>query len=312
MREARAASHRDQLMQIVPEADLITVPDGRALQLWRWPYETDRPTLHWTHATSFSARTYAPLLEPLSRHCNVIALDLRGHGGSAAAAHGLHLRSWQTYYADLCHVLADVQEPVWLGGHSLGGMVSLAAAVRHPQRVRGLLLLDPTILDRRRAWRVRLLRLTGAMRRSRYIRTTLGRRQRFTSREVALQMLSRQSGFKRWPAPWLRAYVDSGFNAVEKTGVTLACSPAWEAQTYAAVELQPYRYLRALAQAPDVEVHALAAARASTFLPAARRVLLDARPDARIDILPGSNHYLPMLDTPEVASWLLSRLGNAD
>ena len=37
-------------------------------------------------------------------------------------------------------------EPVWLVGHSLGGMVSIMVAARHPRWVRGVVMLDSPIV----------------------------------------------------------------------------------------------------------------------------------------------------------------------
>src|SRR5699024_8014561 len=91
--------------------------------------------------------TYEPLLERLSTFSNVLAWDMRGHGASAAAGVPGSLHSWEIYYRDLAAVIDAADEPLWLAGHSVGAAVSLVAAARRPAKVRGLLLVEPVLLD---------------------------------------------------------------------------------------------------------------------------------------------------------------------
>jgi pimeloyl-ACP methyl ester carboxylesterase len=264
--------------------------------------------VHFAHATSFDARTYAPLLTRLAAHVNVIALDQRGHGASAGAARDLRLRGWRTFYDDLADLIAAHDTPLWLAGHSLGGMVSIGAAARHPARVAGLLLLDPAVVDPRRAWKIRLAKLVGGLRNSRYVQATLARHARFDSRAAAREALSKQAGFRHWPQAWLESYVDSGFTESADGAVELACTPHWEAHTYVNVELRPYALFRRLARTPAMPVAALVGERGSTFPVQARAALLRHLPHARVDILPDGNHYLPMLKTAAVADWLQAQI----
>jgi 3-oxoadipate enol-lactonase len=77
----------------------------------------------------------------LSTLYRVIAPDLRGHGQSAAPA-GIY--PMEDLAEDVIELLDSlkIHEPVVLAGLSMGGYVALALAVRHPKRLRGLMLLD--------------------------------------------------------------------------------------------------------------------------------------------------------------------------
>jgi len=71
----------------------------------------------------------------------VVAPDLRGHGRSGWEP------PWDlaTHVADILETLdaLGVADPVEVIGHSFGGLIACAIAAQAPERVRGLILLDP-------------------------------------------------------------------------------------------------------------------------------------------------------------------------
>ena len=71
----------------------------------------------------------------------VIAPDLRGHGRTAAPE-GVY--TMDDLADDVIEVLdaLEIGEPVIVGGLSMGGYVALSMALRHPSRLRGLMLMD--------------------------------------------------------------------------------------------------------------------------------------------------------------------------
>jgi pimeloyl-ACP methyl ester carboxylesterase len=81
----------------------------------------------------------------------VLAPDLRGHGGSPCWDPADHLHPGDRLTDDLVAVLDDLPggseggtpEPLVLFGHSAGGGVAAAAAAQRPGRVAGVLLEDP-------------------------------------------------------------------------------------------------------------------------------------------------------------------------
>ncbi len=98
------------------------------------------PPLLLLHGVTRGWRDWEPILPELTRHWRVLALDLRGHGGSGRAE-----RYLVTDYA--ADVVRFVREEVGAGavlyGHSLGAMVAAAVAAELPQLVRGVVLEDP-------------------------------------------------------------------------------------------------------------------------------------------------------------------------
>ena len=92
------------------------------------------------HSFLCSGDMWREQVGPLSRGWRVINIDVRGHGRS-----GLVDGSFSLYdmVDDACAVLdaAGIERAVW-AGLSVGGMVALRAALRVPDRVAGLILID--------------------------------------------------------------------------------------------------------------------------------------------------------------------------
>jgi pimeloyl-ACP methyl ester carboxylesterase len=94
------------------------------------------------HSMAGNSAHWAGQLEHLRPTRRAVALDLRGHGQSEPPKN--HDYSIAGMADDIEAVVATLGIGKFaLIGHSMGGGVSLAYAGRHPDRVAGLLLLDP-------------------------------------------------------------------------------------------------------------------------------------------------------------------------
>jgi esterase len=76
----------------------------------------------------------------LSRHNRVILFDLRGHGKSQKTANGYDIHTMSRDLESVVERLA--RAPVVLVGHSYGALVALRLALRRPDRVRKLALVE--------------------------------------------------------------------------------------------------------------------------------------------------------------------------
>ena len=272
-----------------PERDQFQAPDGAEIALWRWPQSKARPTVHWAHATGFHGRLYRPLLDELATDVNVLAWDMRGHGASAGAANFSTFRGWETYYRDMIALLDSLDEPVWLAGHSIGATTSIMAAARRPDKVLGLILAEPVIMDPGQGLKLWLAKLLRQSHRLSLAAGAARRRRVFDSHAAALDNYRGRGGFKTWPEAWLNAYVQHAF-VPQGDQVQLACAPEWESTTFAHTEHNPWPGIRQL----RCPVIALAAERGSTFSPKAQKRLKALLPSADVRVLEGTTHFLPM------------------
>ncbi|MBU2119428.1 MAG: alpha/beta fold hydrolase, partial [Gammaproteobacteria bacterium] len=95
-----------------------------------------------SHGNSFPASTYRLLFKHLkSRGFDVSAVDRYGHDPQYPVT-----SNWPHLVQQLADFATERVErlgaPVFLVGHSLGGFLSVMAAARHPELVRGVVLID--------------------------------------------------------------------------------------------------------------------------------------------------------------------------
>ncbi|HEY9218755.1 MAG TPA: alpha/beta fold hydrolase [Phenylobacterium sp.] len=100
------------------------------------------PAILLTHGYSSTSGMWQGQIEPLSKRFKLITWDMRGHGQSDypqdQAAY-----SEEATVADMAAILDAVGAPTAvIGGLSLGGYMSLAFHLAHPERTRALLIID--------------------------------------------------------------------------------------------------------------------------------------------------------------------------
>ena len=92
------------------------------------------------HGFTSSTYSWKDVLDPLSKNFRVIAVDLKGFGFSGKPEGDYTRRAQATLVIQLLDSLKI--ERAWLCGNSMGGEVALNVALKSPQRVAGLILID--------------------------------------------------------------------------------------------------------------------------------------------------------------------------
>lgn len=99
--------------------------------------------LHGAYASRYAWSRQRPLAE----HFRLVLRDLRGHDGAPSVAPpGFGFDT--TEVADMLAVLdAEGIDRAHIVGHSAGGTIALAFTLKHPERVRRLVLIEPTFVS---------------------------------------------------------------------------------------------------------------------------------------------------------------------
>ncbi|QDL38602.1 alpha/beta fold hydrolase [Rhodoferax sediminis] len=221
------------------------------------PWEA-HDTVMLQHGFGRSGNMYRGWVPHLSRDFRVIRMDLRGTGQSADPGPDVRF-TLESFMADFIGLLDALEiERVHYVGESLGSILGIALAARHPERVKSLTLVSAIVRARPEK--------TGAV-------NAVG----YPSWPEAIQAL----GMKEW---WLRSRTATG----ELTGN--AAKDNWFAEECGRT---PVHVAQALLRfVPTVSAQPmLASVRASTLLlspgasrhtdPEEQQAILDAIPDAR-------------------------------
>jgi 3-oxoadipate enol-lactonase len=92
------------------------------------------------HGLFLDHTAFEEQIKVFANQARIIAIDIHGHGTSGELDRSMSLDEMAEDYFDLVQQLG-IQQAIW-GGVSLGGMTSLRVAIKHPEAVLGLLLLN--------------------------------------------------------------------------------------------------------------------------------------------------------------------------
>src|SRR2546421_7580614 len=103
------------------------------------------PALLFVHGWCCDHTAFRPQFDHFARTHAVTALDLRGCGLSDCPESGYDIPDFADDLARFCAAVG-IDKPVVVG-HSLGGMIAVELAARHPSVPRALVLVDPGPID---------------------------------------------------------------------------------------------------------------------------------------------------------------------
>ncbi|HSW08506.1 alpha/beta fold hydrolase [Aquabacterium sp.] len=168
---------------------------------------TPPPTLVFSHANGYPAGTYRQLFQLWqAAGWRVAAVDKFGHDPQYPVT-----SNWPRLRDQLVDFIeAQACGPVWLVGHSLGGLLSLMATCKRPDLVRGLVLLDSPVITGWRAHSVQMLKLSGLMARVSPARISRTRRHEWPSRKAVAAHYGAKALFARWAPGMLNDYLACG------------------------------------------------------------------------------------------------------
>ena len=204
------------------------------------------------------------------------------------------IHDWRPFSDDLLRFLTTGGLGPAIGvGHSIGGIVTLRAALRDPGKFRALVLLDPVLYVPSFLVMWNLIRALGLGNKTHpKIAGALKRRRAFDNLELVFRGYRSREVFKYISDENLRAYIAGIAKPKADGGFELAYSPEWESHIYL-TGLWDFDLWREL---PKLQIPTLIirGAETDTFLEKAADLVKKRNPKIQIKTLEKSTHLLPL------------------
>lgn len=214
------------------------------------------------------------------------------------------LQDWHPYSDDLLRFLSDFESNPVIGvGHSIGGIVTLRAAMREPKRFRAIVLLDPVFFVPPFMVMWNFFRAIGLGEKVHpLIAATKKRRRTFDDLETVFRGYRKRPIFRYMDDDSLRHYIAGITKPKADGGFELAYTPEWEAHIYM-TGMRDFDLWHGL---PDLKVPTLIirGAETDTFLEKAERLVKKKNPNIQVVTMQKATHILPLEHPQEVAEMI--------
>ena len=260
------------------------------------------PVLHFAHANGFPPGTYRRLLEALTQSCHVVSSEARP---LASPDRPPEIDGWTPLAHDLREELtARGLRGIVAVGHSLGAVTSLIAAADDPGLFAAVVAIDPVLITGARAAVWGLAKRAGLGGRLGLVRGARTRREIWPDLATVRTAYAAKRIFRSWRPQVLEDYVEAGFEELAEGGVRLRYPRRWEARVFEVAPHDVWPRLRGLA----TPVLFVKGERSDTFLGAACERALREVPGARVEVVAGAGHFLPMEQPERLAEVILDYL----
>jgi lipase len=287
--------------------------EGRSLRLHYLEWGDAGPPAVLLHATGFLARLWEPVAEGLSGRFHVYAYDARGHGDSDKPAlspvEGPALSpvegpdsayTWDHFAADFRGFLDALElRRVLAIGHSMGGATAAHLAATEPEYVSATVLIEPIIAPR-------VANDRGERRRHELISGAARRRMVWPSREALVRSYRKRPTFANWRDDVLHLYAEHGTFLRDDGRFELKCPGRIEARTFQnSLSLDTWGVLPGI-RCPTLVLHGQ---HTEWYLALAARAVAEHIPGARLAVIAGAGHLVPMERPGTVLAEIMAFLG---
>jgi pimeloyl-ACP methyl ester carboxylesterase len=129
--KARYANAGSQFLEVKPGLAVHVRDEG----------PRNAPALLLVHGSNASLHTWEPWVARLSGHYRIISLDLQGHGLTGPDPAACYTPACMADTVEAVRARLGIPEMA-LAGNSMGGLVATSYALKHPDRVAALILVD--------------------------------------------------------------------------------------------------------------------------------------------------------------------------
>jgi pimeloyl-ACP methyl ester carboxylesterase len=162
--------------------------------------------IHFAHGNGFPALCYKQMLDCLHHNFDYCYIDRIGHDPAFPVSENWHNLVLEV----IASVKRQADRPVIAVGHSLGGALSLLAAIEQPELFKAVVMLDSPLLGPLKSSMVRLAKALGVIDRLTPAYRTQGRRAYWKNHEQLLTYLKSRNLFKTFTDKCLDDYITYG------------------------------------------------------------------------------------------------------
>lgn len=170
-----------------------------------------RELIHFAHGNGFPSLCYKQLLNQLETRFDYCFVDRIGHDPDYPVG-----ENWHNLVNEVIgSIKRQAKQPVIAVGHSLGGVLSLLAAIEQPQLFKAVIMLDSPLIGPFKSNMVRLAKTLGIIDRVTPAFRTKKRREHWQNHEQLIAYLKTRDLFKTFTEECLNDYINYGLEYKE-------------------------------------------------------------------------------------------------
>lgn len=196
----------------------------------------NKPLLHFAHANGVPSACYHKMLQALEPAVDVRTLPVMGTDPRYPVTD-----NWPHLVEQVADSVRTLGEPVIGVGHSMGGLCTFMAAHRHPGLFRGVVIMDPPVINGWGALSFALMKKLGLSDRITPAGRSAGRREHWGSRDEVRASLGKKTFFQAFDPDCFEDYLLFGFTD-EEGGVRLTIPVATEVAIFRATPHNAWRF----------------------------------------------------------------------
>ena len=186
--------------------------------------------IHFAHANGYPPESYPQFIQPFLDKHQVIASKFRPLWENQ---NHNNIKTWKTFGDDMIRFMDEQGMKNVIGiGHSMGGTISVVAALKRPDLFERLILIDPVIFSRKFLLPTQILPFSILKKIIPIAKISAKRRNQWSSKEEVYELWRKKKVFKRFSDESLKDLVDAAITSDGNGGMTLAFSREWETQIY--------------------------------------------------------------------------------
>ena len=201
----------------------------------------DKPLIHFAHANGVPSACYRKMFDALADVAEIKALPILGANPRYPVGD-----NWHALIEEIADSVREkFSTPVIGMGHSMGGLCTFMAAHRYPELFRGVIIMDPPVINGPGAISFGLMKMLGQVDRVTPAGKSAGRREVWPSRDEARASLGKKRFFQAWDPECFEDYLRFGLTDCAE-GVRLTIPAAMEVAIFRNTPHDSWRYHSAL------------------------------------------------------------------